>query len=84
MRLFAYKLTHDTGFAPNPFWGMLTLATCKSAMRLSKEEGDWIAGFTSRTLCGDAVGAEKLLYLMKVSSKIATEISQPTSSAWAS
>ena len=29
MRLFAYKMTHDTGFAPNPFWGYLTLATCK-------------------------------------------------------
>ena len=27
MRLFAYKMTHDTGFAPNPFWGYLTLVS---------------------------------------------------------
>ena len=33
MRLFAYKMTHDTGFAPNPFWGWMTLATCKSQIR---------------------------------------------------
>lgn len=69
-RLFSYKLTHDTGFAPNPFWGALTLATCKPRIRLSKREGDWIAGFTSQTLCGDSVGEEKLVYLMEVTEKI--------------
>ena len=29
VRLFACKMTRDTGFAPNPFWGYLTLATRK-------------------------------------------------------
>ena len=43
MRLFAYKMTHDTGFAPNPFWGCLTLATCKPKIRESKRPGDWVA-----------------------------------------
>ena len=50
IRLFSYKLTNDGGFAPNPFWGALTLATCKPQIRLSKRIGDWIAGFSSGTL----------------------------------
>jgi hypothetical protein len=69
-RLYSYKMTNDSGFAPNPFWGVLTLATCKVSMRRSKNIGDWIAGFTSGALCGDPVGAERLVYLMKVSQKI--------------
>lgn len=69
-RLFSYKLTHDTGFAPNPFWGVMTLSTCKPKIRLSKQKGDWIAGFTSQKLCGDFVGAERLVYLMEVTGKL--------------
>ncbi len=68
-KLFSYKLTHDTGFAPNPFWGFLTLANCKPFIRLSKREGDWIAGFTSEKLCGDVVGKERLVFLMEVTEK---------------
>jgi hypothetical protein len=71
-RLYSYKMTHDSGFAPNPFWGVLTLATCKASMRRSKRVGDWIAGFTSGALCGDRVGAERLVYLMKVAERIPT------------
>ena len=69
-RLFAYKLAHDTGFAPNPFWGVLTLATCKPLIRLAKQPGDWIAGFTSKALCGDSVGQERLVYLMEVTDRL--------------
>lgn len=32
--------------------------------------GDWIAGFTSKRLNGNAVGDEKLIFLMKVTDKI--------------
>lgn len=70
VRLFSYKLTHDGGFAPNPFWGFLTLATCKPQIRLHKHPGDWIAGFTSTALCADAVGQERLIYLMQVDRKL--------------
>ena len=69
-RLFSYKMTDDTGFAPNPFWGELTLATCKPHIRLRKKVGDWIAGFTSSVLCGDPVGDEKLVFLMNVDTKL--------------
>lgn len=70
MRLFSYKLKYDTGFAPKPFHGVCTLATCKSEMRKSKQVGDWIAGFTSSFLNGDPVGGERLVYLMQVSEKL--------------
>ena len=71
--LFSYKMTHDTGFAPNPFWGILTIATCKPCIRRAntKNKGDWIAGFTSKELCGDLVDKEKLIYLMQIEEKIA-------------
>ncbi len=70
IRLFSYKMTDDTGFAPNPFHGLCTLATCKADIRLKKRKGDWIAGFTSGDLNGDPVGEERLVYLMHVSNKI--------------
>ena len=47
MRLFVYVVVHDTGFAPNPFLGYCTLATCKPEIRRSARVGDWIAGIGS-------------------------------------
>jgi len=73
IRLFAYKMTHDGGFAPNPFHGYCTLATCKPQIRLKKGVGDWIAGFTSRTLNSDDPGAERVVYLMHVDEKLGLE-----------
>lgn len=70
IRLFSYKMTHDTGFAPNPFHGMLTIANCKPLIRKCKRVGDWIAGFTSKQLNGDNAGEERLVFLMKVTDKI--------------
>jgi hypothetical protein len=68
--LYSYKMTDDTGFAPNPFFGFLTLATCKPLIRKKKRVGDYIAGFTSKELCGDPPGHERLVYIMKVTDKI--------------
>lgn len=66
VRLSSYRLTEDTGFAPNPFFGVLTLATDMPELRRSAAVDDWIAGFTSNRLCGDACGNERLVYLMRV------------------
>lgn len=44
MRLFSYKITRDFGFAPNPFHGICTLATCKPNIRSSANVGDIIVG----------------------------------------
>jgi len=68
--LFSYRMTDDTGFAPNPFFGFLTLATCKPLIRKKKGKGVYIAGFTSKELCGDPPGQERLVYIMKVTDKI--------------
>ena len=70
MRLFSYKMTTDSGFAPNPFGRSLTLATCKPQMRRRKLVGDWIAGFTSKKLAGHEGGSERLIYLMRVGEKL--------------
>lgn len=47
VRLFVYVVVHDTGFAPNPYFGYCTLATCKPRIRRSARVGDWIAGIGS-------------------------------------
>jgi len=73
VRLFSYKMTHDSGFAPNPFGGVLTLATCKADIRKCKRVDDWLVGFTSEKLNGDKVGDEKLIYLMQIEEKICFE-----------
>jgi hypothetical protein len=62
MNLYSYVITHDTGFAPNPFWDYCTLATCKPDIRLYAQEGDWIIGTGSV----NNVGRERLIYAMQV------------------
>jgi len=44
MRVFVYVVARDFGFAPNPFHGVCSLATCKPKIRNSAEVGDWIVG----------------------------------------
>ena len=48
MKLYSYVVTHDTGFAPNPFWGCCTLANCKPAIRRTAKVGDWIVGLSPK------------------------------------
>ena len=70
-RLYSYKMHHDNGFAPNPYFGVLTLATCMSKMRQNTKVGNWIAGWTSRkTATSTPLGEERLIYLAKVTDKI--------------
>jgi hypothetical protein len=46
--LFSYVVRWDIGFAPNPFHGVCTLATCKQDIRRIAQRGDWIVGTGSR------------------------------------
>lgn len=64
MNCYRYKIEHDYGFAPNPFHGVLTLATCKGPIRQNKnlKLGDWIVGFGSKAMKNDGY----LIYAMKV------------------
>lgn len=42
--LYSYVVARDYGFAPNPFYGVCTLATCKPEIRKPANVGDWIIG----------------------------------------
>lgn len=44
MRLYSYVVARDYGFAPNPFNGWCTLATCKPRIRSSVAVDDWVIG----------------------------------------
>jgi hypothetical protein len=42
--LYSYVVRWDHGFAPNPFYGVCSLATCKPQIRRKVKVGDWIMG----------------------------------------
>jgi len=64
-KLFSYCIPHDTGAAPNPFWGTCTLVICKPAIRRAAQVGDWVVGTGSvNSPIGDIGG--RLVYAMKV------------------
>lgn len=48
MKLYSYIVRWDFGFAPNPFFGACTLATCKPRIRKKARIGDWIIGTGSK------------------------------------
>ncbi len=66
MDLFVYVATHDTGFAPNPFHGYCTLATCKPRIRQRAQVGDWVVGLGSKRNLQEG----KLIYAMQVQEKM--------------
>ncbi len=78
--LYCYKMTHDTGFAPNPYHDVLTLATCKPTIRRCAKEGYWISGWTSNGVYDKnnekhefTDDTQKLIYLARVTNKIKIE-----------
>lgn len=62
MRLYSYVVAYDIGFAPNPFYGYCTLATCKQEIRAKAEIGDWVVGTGSK----QAGLGGRLVYAMQV------------------
>ncbi|MBZ9790498.1 hypothetical protein K9B32_10235 [Rhizobium sp. 3T7] len=48
MSIYSYVVRYDSGFAPNPFYGICSLATCVRLIREHANIGDWIVG------CGSA------------------------------
>lgn len=44
MKIHSYVVEHDVGFAPNPFWGVCSLANCKPRIRGYASLGDVIVG----------------------------------------
>ncbi|MEM9856501.1 MAG: hypothetical protein AAF843_04070 [Bacteroidota bacterium] len=64
--LYLYVVARDFGFAPNPFHGYCTLATCKPGIRNTASIGDWIFGVGGGRL--KATG--RCIYAMKVTQKV--------------
>jgi hypothetical protein len=62
VRLHSYVVARDYGFAPNPFFGVCTLATCKPRIRSVAEIGDWVAGTGSKKRKRE----KYLVYVMRV------------------
>ena len=69
MRLYRYIMTHDTGFAPNPFHGYCTLATCKREIRRMAGVGDWVMGLGSKLRDYDS----RLVFAMRVDETLTLE-----------
>jgi hypothetical protein len=69
VRLHSYVVARDYGFAPNPFYGICTLATCKPRLRSVAQAGDWVVGTGSKTN-----GREKhVVYAMRVTGAMTFE-----------
>ena len=62
MQIYSYVVARDYGFAPNPFYGYCTLATCKPIIRRCGQIGDWVIGTSSRKMKREA----KLVYFMEI------------------
>jgi hypothetical protein len=63
--LYTYTVRVDRGSAPNPFWGICTLAICKPKIRRVAQPGDWVVGFGAKDVDGIDYSA-KIVYAMRV------------------
>jgi hypothetical protein len=65
MNLYSYCLRWDDGAAPNPYWGICTLAICKPAIRRTAKINDWVVGLGSaNSPLGDI--SDQVVYAMRV------------------
>ena len=68
--LFSYIVRYDSGFAPNPFHGYCTLATCKPRIREHAEVDDWVVGTASNAR--DVRRGGHLVYAMRITEILTT------------
>jgi len=66
--IYSYVITRDFGFAPNPFFGYCTLATCKPTIRKNAQIGDWVIGTGSAAINSKYIN--RLVYAMLVEEKM--------------
>lgn len=71
-KFYTYRMTSDTGFAPNPFGDYCTLATCMVKLRASKnvKPGTWIIGIGGK----NTPIRDKLIYAMRISEILPIEV----------
>lgn len=61
-----YRLHHDLGFAPNPFFGWCTLACCMPKLRRYAQVGDIVVGMAGQGSDGLGRLYPRLIYWMRV------------------
>jgi hypothetical protein len=61
-RVFSYVVAKDSGFAPNPFHGWLTLACCKPQIRAHAQVGDLVVGLSAH--------CERVVYVLEVEERL--------------
>ena len=79
-KLYSYVVEHDTGHAPNPYFGVCTLCRCKFRTDPTKPrnvveqagEGDWVVG-TGGSNPRRSAGNGRLVYAMRVGEKLTRE-----------
>lgn len=64
--IYIYVVDRDFGFAPNPFHGYCTLATCKPGIRKGAQVDDWVIGVGGLRL--KATG--RCIFAMRITRKI--------------
>jgi len=64
-KVYMYVVDRDFGFAPNPFHGYCTLATCKPGIRHKAEVDDWVFGMGGSRL--RAIG--RCVFAMRITRK---------------
>jgi hypothetical protein len=65
VRVFSYKIARDYGFAPNPFHGVCTLATCKPQIRTAANEGNIVVGCG----CVENKLSGRIIFAVRISGK---------------
>ncbi len=68
--LYSYVVRYDSGFAPNPYGGYCTLATCKPGIRKTAQIGDWLLGTGSSSQQVKRGG--HIVYAMRVQEALPT------------
>lgn len=67
MKLLKYVITHDSGLAPNPFFGVCSLALCTpNHMDARLSEGDWIVGHSTKATNNRLVYAMQLTKVLSM------------------
>ena len=69
MKLYSYCIPCDDGAAPNPYWGICTLAICKPAIRRTVSIGDWVVATGAKNVEGTDY-SNMLVYAMLVTEKM--------------
>jgi hypothetical protein len=64
VNVYSYVVSHDTGFAPNPFHGYCTLACCKPVIRRTASAEDWIIVLSPKKF------GRNIVYVMRVTEKL--------------